>query len=770
MLDQTKLTFQNVPKTLVNISQLDYVEKRYSALKSKVRKYLTLKDVKIIDKAYQFAVCSHSGQKRKSGEPFVVHPLEVAIILADLRMDAETICAALLHDTVEDSDVSLQDITSEFKEKVSYLVDGVTKITQVDLKSLSEKQVVTIRKMFVAMSQDIRVIVIKLADRLNNMRTLNSLPEDRRIFKSQETMGIYAPIAARLGINSIKWELEDLSFFFLQPNKYKQVAQMVYETRSERECYLSEVIDIIKKEMRSLKIKCKIEGRPKHLYSIYNKMSKQGKCFSEIYDLIAVRIICNDDSSCYTALGAVHTLWTPMPGRFKDYIASPKENIYQSLHTTVIGPKGRPLEIQIRTIEMHNTSEYGVAAHWRYKSGYKNAGKVDKELETQLNWLREVVDWQDETNDSQEFLRNLKIDLSSREVFVFTPKGEIVSMRYGATPLDFAYSIHTEVGNHTVAAKVNSKIVPLSYELKQGDRVEIVTQKSARPSRDWLNIVKTPRASSKIKSYFSRISKSDDRQHGLYILSENIKTKGIKLSKVKLYKILHKTAESLGHNNTDSMLVSLAKGHEVPEHVSTRLLKLLNEEGEREDPSAIISEISTSTGRMAPMVTSVSIPKHHEAHTDSGVIVKGTDNVLVKLAGCCKPVHGDKIIGFITRGSGVSIHRKNCLNIKALQKSDADRVIEASWDDNITKPFSYKALIIVEATDRPNLIRDITAALSTLGCNLAGIYAKADEEVLISLNLEIEISGSKFIKIIIEKLLDVPGVIHVRRQSEEEIQ
>ena len=487
-------------------------EERFSDLEAMAATYLDADDEAILERAFDFANTAHKGVTRKSGEPYILHPIEVAIILADLRMDVDTLCAALLHDTVEDTDVTPEDVEQEFNDQVRQLVEGVTKITRIEVESLSDKQVATIRKMFVAMSKDIRVIVIKLADRLHNMRTLAALREDRRIFKARETLEIYAPIAHRLGINSIKWELEDLSFFYLEPNKYKQVSRMVTESRAEREAYLADVIAIIRDEMGKVGIQAQVMGRPKHLYSIYQKMAKKGKGFSEIYDLIAVRIIVKSVRDCYSALGAVHTLWHPMPGRFKDYIAMPKFNMYQSLHTTVMGPAGRPLEVQIRTEEMHRASEYGVAAHWRYK---ESGGKVSASaLDTQLAWLREMVDWQDETEDSREFLKSLKMDLDESEVFVFTPKGEAMSLRAGATPVDFAYAIHTEVGNHCVGAKVNGSIVPLSYQLQVGDRVEILTQKSANPSRDWLTMVKTPSARSKIRSYFSKVSRSDDLQLG----------------------------------------------------------------------------------------------------------------------------------------------------------------------------------------------------------------------------------------------------------------
>ena len=559
-------------------------EDRFAELARLTSAYMDAPEEAMLRRAFEFARDAHAGQCRKSGEPFIIHPIEVGIILADLRMDAETITAALLHDTVEDTKVTAEEVERTFNPQVRALVEGVTKITRIEVESLTDEQAATIRKMFVAMSKDIRVIVIKLADRLHNMRTLAALREDRRIFKSRETLEIYAPIAHRLGINSIKWELEDLSFFYLEPNKYKQVSRMVTESRAEREKYLADVIAVLHEEMGKVGISAQIMGRPKHLYSIYQKMTKKGKGFSEIYDLIAVRIITSSVKDCYSALGAVHTLWHPMPGRFKDYIAMPKFNMYQSLHTTVMGPAGRPLEVQIRTEEMHRNSEYGVAAHWRYKeTGASRPGAADN-LDAQLAWLRQMVDWQDETEDSREFLKSLKMDLDDTEVFVFTPKGEVMSLRAGSTPVDFAYAIHTEVGNHCVGAKVNGSIVPLSYQLQVGDRVEVLTQKSASPSRDWLNIVKTPSARSKIRSYFSKITRSDDMQMGRDMLVREMRKHGLGLSSAQSMRALKLVAEALGFKDPDEMYVHIGTGKEKAQHVTNRLLKILvdkgNEEGE----------------------------------------------------------------------------------------------------------------------------------------------------------------------------------------------
>ena len=641
--------------------------------------------------------------------------MEVAIILADLRMDVETLCAALLHDTVEDTDVTSQLVEQEFGPHVAQLVDGVTKITRIEVETLTDEQAATIRKMFVAMSKDIRVIVIKLADRLHNMRTLAALKEDRRIFKSRETLEIYAPIAHRLGINSIKWELEDLSFYYLEPNKFKQVSRMVTESRFEREEYLDQVISVLRGEMDKVSIQAQIMGRPKHLYSIYQKMAKKGKGFSEIYDLIAVRIIVKSVKDCYSALGAVHTLWHPMPGRFKDYIAMPKFNMYQSLHTTVIGPAGRPLEVQIRTEEMHRQSEYGVAAHWRYKEKGGRGG--NDSMDKQLAWLREMVDWQDETHDSREFLKDLKVDLAPTEVFVFTPKGEAMSLRAGSTPVDFAYAIHTEVGNHCVGAKVNGAIVPLAYELQLGDRVEILTQKSASPSRDWLNIVKTPSARNKIRAYFSKVTRADDLLSGRDKLAREMRKHGLGISNTRSERALRTVADHMGYKDADDMLVSIGTSKESVQSVANRLLAELGRKGDQQPDPLNLGTAAMTTGKLPPMLTLVNKPKKHETKSSNGVVVEGVEGALVRLSRCCNPVPGDEIIGFVTRGRGVSVHRRDCPNAKELM-AQPERIMKVHWESDLPKNTSFKVEVYIEALDRLQLLSDVVLVLSGMGANV----------------------------------------------------
>ena len=739
----------------------DTPEERFGVLQEMTHSYLSDEDEAMLERAFKFASEKHKGQCRKSGEPFVAHPVEVAIILADLHMDVETLCAALLHDTVEDTDATSEQLTQLFGPEVAQLVDGVTKITRIEVESLTDEQAATIRKMFVAMNKDIRVIVIKLADRLHNMRTLGSLREDRRIFKSRETLEIYAPIAHRLGINSIKWELEDLAFYYLEPNKYKQISRMVTESRAEREAYLANVINILEDEMKKVGIECTVMGRPKHLYSIYQKMVKKDKGFSEIYDLIAVRIIVQDVKDCYSALGAVHTLWHPMPGRFKDYIAMPKFNMYQSLHTTVIGPAGRPLEVQIRTEEMHRNSEYGVAAHWLYK---ENGGKQSKDLDfqKQLAWLRETIDWADETTDSREFLKDLKVDLDPTEVFVFTPKGQVKSLRAGSTPVDFAYAIHTEVGNHCVGAKVNGSIVPLTYELQMGDRVEILTQKSASPSRGWLNIVKTPSARSKIRSYFSKISRSDDLAAGTEKLMAEMRKRNMGVSVAQAQRAVKSVAEHMGYKEAEDMLVNIGAGKESAQHVANRILKLLVDSGTAEAERPAIGFSAMSTGKMPPMLTSVSRPKRHETHSSNGVVVRGLDDVLVRLSKCCNPVPGDDIIGFVTRGRGVSVHRSDCPNAKDLMK-EPERIIDVEWEKDPDIVSSYKVDVFVEAVDRMNLLRDVAAALSEEGVNVLSANTATERDGMVQMRFLFQVSDVSHVDDVLHKLYDVEGVFEARR-------
>lgn len=732
-------------------------EERFALLQEKTSGYLSTDEEELLKKAFEFARDAHAGQCRKSGEPFISHPVEVALILADLRMDVETLCASLLHDVVEDTSYTKEQIAEDFNENVAALVDGVTKITRIEVENLSDEQAQTIRKMFVAMNKDIRTVVIKLADRLHNMRTLSALPEDRRIFKARETMEIYAPIAHRFGMGSVKWELEDLSFFYLEPNKFKQISRMVQESRTEREAYLGRVIDILRREMDKVHIDCQIMGRPKHLYSIYRKMTVRDKDFSEIYDLIAVRIIVDTVAQCYSALGAVHSLWQPMPGRFKDYIAMPKYNMYQSLHTTVIGPAGRPLEVQIRTVEMHRMSEYGVAAHWRYKEG----GKSDEQFDKQLAWLRQMMDWQDETQDSREFLKNLKVDLAPSEVFVFTPKGDAKSMRAGSTPVDFAYAIHTEVGNHCVGAKVNGSIVPLSYKLQMGDRVDILTQKSATPSRDWMFMVKTPRARSKIRSYFARATRADDIQEGHDRITREVRKQGLGISSPAGQRALRQVASHMGFKDVDDMLAAVGTGKESLQSVSQRVLKVLRPDEEAKPEHSL--ESFMSTGKTPPMVTSVRHPKTNKAKKASnGVIVQGEGGMLVRLSRCCNPVPGDDIVGFVTRGRGVSVHRRDCPNAAALLER-TERIIPVAWENATQMDTSFKVEVGLEGLDRMGLLGEVVAVFSEGGANVLTSSTSVHRDGIVEMRFLFQVSTVSAINRIITRLNSIEGVFDAHR-------
>ena len=731
-------------------------ESRFAVLVEKTS-YLDDAAAEKLKRAYEYASTAHKGVKRKSGEPYIIHPIEVALILSDLRMDVDTLCAALLHDTIEDTDTTAAALEEQFGAQVSQLVQGVTKITRIEVESLTDEQAATMRKMFVAMSKDIRVIVIKLADRLHNMRTLSALKEDRRIFKSRETLEIYAPIAHRLGIGSIKWELEDLAFYYLEPAKFKQISRLVAESRNERETYLASVIETLNTELARVGIAdAHIAGRPKHLYSIYQKMTKRGKGFSEIYDLIAVRVIVKTVGDCYSVLGAVHTLWHPMPGRFKDYIAMPKLNMYQSLHTTVIGPAARPLEVQIRTEEMHRMSEYGVAAHWRYK---EKGSKADAAFDRQIAWLRQMVDWQEETKDSREFLNELKVDLAPTEVFVFTPAGEVMSLRAGSTPVDFAYSVHTEVGNHCVGAKVNGSIVPLSYELQTGDRVEILTQKSATPSRDWLKMVKTPSARSKLRQYFSKVSRSDDMIVGREKLAREMKKHGLGLGSTASISAQKQVCETLGYKDIDDMMVAIGAGKETVLHITNRLVKILNPEVEEESHPELAM---LPNGAMPPMITTVRRQPKRRAHASNGVVVEGIDSAPVRLSKCCNPVPGDDIIGFITRGRGVSVHRADCPNATDLMR-DPGRLIKVAWEDTAETTASYQIEVFIEALDRMNLLRDIINTLSDTGVNVLASNTVSHSDGIVEMRYLFQVSQISNIEYILGELRKIDGVFDARR-------
>ena len=751
----------------------------YPLLRKTCSRYLSAEEMAKVDEAYRFAAEFHRDQRRRSGEPYINHPVEVALILAhDLHMDEDVICAALLHDTVEDTPATLSDLSELFGETVAELVDGVTKLTSIEVDSMDAKQALNLRKMFLAMSRDIRVVIIKLADRLHNMRTLAALPPDRRTFKAHETMDVYAPLADRLGISSLKWELEDLAFFYLEPEEYQRIARIVQDSRDQRERDTEEAIKTLTDELRRVGLDgFTITGRPKHLWSIHLKMKRKGKEFSDIYDLIALRVILQTVGDCYSALGAVHSLWHPLPGRFKDYIATPKPNGYQSLHTTVVGPEARPIEIQLRTVEMHEQAEYGIAAHWLYKRAGNSQGNMsadDKSVDRQISWIRRSLDWtvEGDMEDPHEFLEDLRVDLFGDEIFVFTPKGEVMNLRAGSTPLDFAYAVHTEVGNHCVGAKVNGSVVSLTKPLATGDRVEILTNKSAKPSRDWMNIVATPSARSKIRKYFAASTKSDDAEAGRGELGRELRKRGYGISTPRSAKALARVSEELSFKETDDMLAAIANGKVTAKSVANKVQAVLEEGSpaemlaaqQRANAEANAAREEFFEGGSKPM----SAPRQARAPKGSakrrrascGVVAKGDADLLVHLAHCCNPVAGDDIVGFITRGRGVSVHRSSCPNVKGLM-AHPERMIEVEWDTSGATQFQVE--IMVEATDRMGLLKDVTIAVGEAGGNILSAATNTSPQGVAKLRFLVAISDANLLDTLLATVSRVPSVYDARR-------
>ncbi|ADO76841.1 RelA/SpoT family protein [Halanaerobium praevalens] len=706
-------------------------------LLDKIKLYMDEPNLDLVKKAYSYAEKAHKEQYRVSGEPFVEHPLGVSIILAELELDIVSIVSSLLHDVVEDTSVSSQEIEKEFGAEVAHIVDGVTKLTRMQFKTKADQQAESLRKMFVAMAEDIRVVLIKLADRLHNMRTLNYLKKAKRKEKSRETIEIYAPLAHRLGMSKIKWELEDLSFRYLKPDMYYEISHKVQANRKQREKDIKEAIEKLNLTLESHSIEADIYGRPKHLYSIYNKMKRKEVEFDEIYDLTAVRVLVENVKECYEVLGVLHEIWKPMPGRFKDYIAMPKSNMYQSLHTTVIAPNGDPLEVQIRTYEMHKTAEYGIAAHWRYKEG-----KVgDEKFEEKLSWLRRLLEWQKDLQEPQEFMETLKIDLFEDEVFVFTPAGDVVSLPKEATPVDFAYYIHTEVGHKCVGAKVNSKIVPLEYKLENSDIVEILTSKKSNgPSRDWLNFVKTSKARSKVKHWFKKQRKDEIIEKGRKILADHLAKHNLELSEKEKEKELKEIAKALDRKDVDDLLEDLGYNNLSPKQVITKFKDYEPEKDVVKKPT-----------HNHPKSSSV----------DKGISVKGMDDMLVRMAKCCNPVPGDEIIGYITRGRGVSVHRKDCKNLKNLSENEPERIIEVSWERGRTE--SYQVDLRIDAVDKSALLNDITNIIKEEKMNLLSVMARTSTQNRAVINLSLEVSSTEHMYDIMKKIESISGVLNVSR-------
>ena len=693
-------------------------------------------DVKLIERAYQYAAESHRDQFRASGERFIEHPLEVARILADLNMDTTTIVAALLHDVVEDTPLSIEEIEKEFGEETSHIIDGVTKLDKVTFQSKEAHQAETIRKMIIAMARDIRVLLIKLADRLHNMRTVGHLSRDTQELKARETLEIYAPLAHRLGIHQIKWQLEDLSFATLHPKQFDEIVRMVEERQPEREDVVEQVVEQLSEALKAVKIKSTVSGRPKHFWSIYQKMVIRGREFAEIYDLVGIRVTTETLRDCYGALGIIHSLWKPIPGRVKDYIAMPKFNMYQSLHTAVVGPNGKPLEIQIRTEQMHRTAEYGIAAHWKYKDGTQRE-------DAELAWLRQMLDWQKELSDPREFMESLRIDLYQDEVFVFTPKGDVRAFPIGATPIDFAYAIHTDVGHRCVGARVNGRLVPLTTEMQSGYTIEIITSKAAgaAPSQDWLQVVKTPRARNKIRQWFTRERREDAIEKGREELRAALRKAGLPVQTTLSSSVMSSIAKDLRLPSVEAMEAAIGAGH-----LST---------------AVVIQRLEHEVEGDEDVMPVPSRPVRMRAPSEHGVVVQGVNDVLVRLARCCTPVPHDRIVGFVTRGRGVSVHRADCPNAKALL-SEAERTIDVSWD--AARSGSFTVGLMVQALDRQKLLRDVTTAISEMGVNILGSSSHTDPRTrTATLRFSVELADPGHLEHILAQIKRINAVYDASR-------
>ena len=702
----------------------------------KIKTYNPNVDEAEIRSAYELAKVNHQGQKRNSGEDYIIHPLHVAMILADMNMDSATIIAGLLHDTIEDTSVTYEDIEKKFGKEIAELVDGVTKLKKLNYESKAEKQAENIRKMVLAMAKDIRVIIVKLADRLHNMRTLEYMTEAKKIEKATETLEIYAPIADRLGMSRVKWELEDLSLRYLDPDEYYKLVDMVNKRRKEREELINSIIDTLKVNLERVGIKCEINGRPKNFYSIYKKMKVKGKVFDEIYDLSAVRILTNDIKDCYGALGVVHTLWKPIPGRFKDYIAMPKPNNYQSLHTTVIDNNGETFEVQIRTYQMHQTAEYGIAAHWKYKTGQTKTTSFDENL----TWLRQLMEWQKDLNDPNDFMDTLKVDFFADEVFVFSPKGDVINLPEGSTPIDFAYRIHTQVGNTCVGAKVNGRIVPLSYKLSSGNIVDIITNSNSGPSLDWLNIVKSNQAKKKISQYFKIKDRDKNIEKGKEILEKEAKRLNYNVNEFLKDEWIDEVRAKLNVSTIDDLYAALGFGTVKLSQVTAKLIDIYNRFNKKPIKNIVKSKRKVQK---------------------SGIDVKGVDGVKVRIAKCCTPVPGDDIIGYITIGRGISVHRADCPNVN--NNVEESRIVQVSWQKDEAN--SYEAAIEVRALDKPNVIGDVANRINEAKLNMTSLNARSTRDGDAIVDVILEITNIDELEGIIDKLKRVKNVFDVYRMK-----
>ncbi|MBS5968152.1 MAG: bifunctional (p)ppGpp synthetase/guanosine-3',5'-bis(diphosphate) 3'-pyrophosphohydrolase [Clostridium perfringens] len=707
-------------------------------------------DIDLVKKAYDLAFEAHKEQKRESGEPYITHPISVAMILADMGMDTNTIVAGLLHDVIEDTDYTYEDISNIFNVEVANLVDGVTKLGKIKYKSKEEQQADNVRKMLLAMAKDIRVIIIKLADRLHNMRTLKYMKPEKQKKKAQETLDIFAPLAHRLGISKIKWELEDLCLRYIHPEEYYDLVNMIAEKRVEREKFISRIIEELKENLDKANIDSDIEGRPKHFYSIYRKMVNKHKSIEQIFDLTAIRILVNTVKDCYAVLGIVHTIYKPIPGRFKDYIAMPKPNMYQSLHTTVIGSEGKTFEIQIRTFEMHRTAEYGIAAHWKYKSGVTGADSKDMTFENKLTWLRDILEWQKEAVDATEFMEGFKLDLFSDEIFVFTPKGVVINLPAGATPIDFAYKIHTDIGNKCVGAKVNGKIVTLDYKLKTGEIVEILTSSSSRgPNIDWLNIANSNQARTKIKQWLRKARREENLERGKEMLDKECKKQSLVFSDLCKGPLYDKLLKRYHLNNVEEIYVAVGEGELLSSTVISKLKENVVKQVTEEELNKNIEEQIAKTERQT---------KKKQSY---GVTVKGLNNIMVRFARCCNPVPGDDIAGYITKGRGVSVHRKDCSNFKAIVEKQREKVVDVSWGTE--KGAAYVAELEVKAEDRMCLLSDVMLVITDSNLSLLSLNAKSGKNGVANINIQVKIDNIEQLKELMKKIRRLQGILDVYR-------
>ena len=735
-------------------------EQLYQALVARIRKYHPSADISMVEKAYRIAKDAHKDQVRKSGEPYIIHPLWVGIILADLEMDKETIVAGMLHDAVEDTAMTLDDITREFGEEVALLVDGVTKLGQLSYsQDKLEVQAENLRKMFLAMAKDIRVIIIKLADRLHNMRTLEFMTPAKQQEKARETMDIYAPIARRLGISKIKTELDDLSLKYWKPDVYNQLVKDLNERKTEREEFVQQIVAEVTKHMENAHIKAKVYGRVKHFFSIYKKMVNQNKTLDQVYDLFAVRIIVDTVKDCYAALGVIHEMYTPIPGRFKDYIAMPKPNMYQSLHTTLMGPSGQPFEIQIRTEEMHKTAEYGIAAHWKYKEG-ADAAKSMASQEEKLNWLRQILEWQRDMSDNREFLSLLKgdLDLFADDVYCFTPNGDVKNLPNGSTPVDFAYAIHSAVGNKMVGARVNGKLVNIDYKIQNGDRIEILTSQNSRgPSRDWLNIVKSTQAKNKINQWFKKEFKEDNIIRGKELIASYCRSKNIELLNILKPKYQQIVQKKYGFRDWDAVLAAIGHGGLKEGQVVNRLQEEYEKEHKKEITDETILEKISEANRQ----------KVHIAKSKSGIVVKGINDMAVRFSKCCNPVPGDEIVGFVTRGRGMSIHRTDCVNMLHLSAAERERLIDAEWEDpeETEGGGQYLAELKMYAADRQGLLMDVTKVFTEEKIDVKSVNIRTSKKGTATLDMGFIVQGREQLEGVIKKLRQIESVIDIERTT-----